>query len=673
MMKVVKWDAKDIKTKLSNKINDCKLYRRRCKESSWKEDEITVLEPGGLHNSDDFDASYFDIDSAIQSVFNNDDNVPNVNYVYRHVKFLHSQLIANPPVVQPRPNSTDVMDKRAADSADAIIHYSLRQYNLKEVFELSSLNVMVYGLGWVKSVWDPSKGRILDFDDDSGLMRVEGDLSFNAPSVWDMWVQPSKERWEDMEYVFERRWYNEEELEFHFTPKQVKLIKKSGDRKSQQENSRSYADKFRSGDDFRETIYGVYHYWEKGLPTNGYLGRYIICLGDGTPVTELDVNPHRFVPTEVREERLNGDIEPAEMYSVARLPFHPIQGDKVPGQFYSNTFVSYEKAIQDMINKLDHLTMENIEANGAQILAVPEGSGIDETSVNDGGPWQVLRVSSSQEKPSFITSGGQMPDIQMFREKLKGAGEDMAALNESMFGQQSREQSAMAMEYAVSQGNLVRRNIFEHYVQQVEGVYKDLLDMVRTYWTTSRTIRVMGKEKAFEAYTVKGASIDGGFDIIVEYGTSMFLDPVLRKQEFVQNFAMYQQMGVDPKVLLEGMELGDVESVHDTIKAWERRQAEIFEQMVANDIYIEPQEMQDHQAMIAYGYRYLSTAEFRDMDEGDKKLIEKHIQQREQLAKGTIGGSGPGALNGQAPAGPAAPAEGEAQMPMPPPQGPGIG
>jgi len=674
MLKVVKWEPKNIKSKLADRLADAKLYRRRCTEHKWKENEITVFEPGGLHDSDDVDLAYFDIDSAIQSVFDTDANIPDVNYVYRHVKFLHSQLIANPPMVQPRPNSTDVSDKRAAESADALIHYGLRQYKMKNVFELSCLNVMVYGLGWIKGYWDETKGRILAFDEDKGMLKVEGDMCFRSISPWDMWVQPTKEDWSDIEYVFERRWYSEEELEFHFTKKQIKIIKQRGDRKSEQQNARSYADKYRTGSDFRETMYGVYWYWERGLPINGYLGRYVACTSDGTPVSEMKPNPHRFIPTEVREERINGDIEEAEMYSVARLPFHPLQGDKVSGQFYSNTFVSYEKAIQDMINKLDHLTMENIEAQGSVQMVVSENSGIDETTVNDGGPWQVHRVTSMAEKPSFITAGGQMPDIQMFRDKLKGAGEDMAALNESMFGQQSRETSAMAMEYAVSQGNLVRRNIFEHYVLQVESVWKDYLDLVRTHWNTSRTIRVMGKEKAFEAFSIAGANIEGGFDIVVEYGTSMFLDPVLRKQELVQNYAMYQQMGVDPKVLLEGMEMGDVESIHDYIKAWERRQSEIFEQMIANDIYIEPEEMQDHQAMMAYGYKYLSTAEFRDLDPGDKKLIKKHIKDREQLAKSTIGGNGGGALNGQAPAGPAAPAADAAGMAAPPPaQGPGMG
>jgi hypothetical protein len=677
MIKVIKWDdRKKVDKLLTKRLTDAKEYRRKVCEHKWRQNEITIFEPGGLHNTAESDVGFFDIDSALQSLSMAEINTPDVNYVYRHVKFLHSQLMANPPVVQPRPNSTEMKDKRAAESADALIHYGIRQYKFKKVFELDTFNCMTYGLGWIKICWNPAKGKIIGFDDKKGLMRVEGDIDLRSKSPWDIWVQPAKEDWDDIDYVFERVWYTEEELEMvpEFDKHAIALIKKEGERKSQQDEASAWSDKYLCGNDLQEELYSVYWYWEKGTLSNGYLGRYVPCLCSGKTLAPVKPNPHRFVPSEVVEEKENGDVAEADLYEMAKLPFHPLQGDKVSGMFYANTFVSYEKAIQDMINKLDHLTMENIEANGSLVLAVTENSGVDEESINDGGAYQVVRVSNMAEKPSFINPGGQMPDIQFFRDKLKAAGEDMAGLNESMFGQQSREQSGLSMEYAVSQGNLVRRNIFEHYVQQVEEVYKDYIDIIRTHWNTSRTIRVLGKEKAFEEYTIKGSDVSGGFDFAVEYGTSMFLDPVLRRQEYMQNIQMYQGMGVDPKALLENMEMGHLPSLHDSQRAWKRRQMEIFEQMIANDIYIKPEEMQDHQAMIAAAYEYLSTGEFRDLKEDDKKLIRQHIRDREELAKSSIaGGQGGGAPQAPAPGG-AAPAQGAAPgMPPMPPQGPGLG
>jgi len=41
-----------------------------------------------------------------------------------------------------------------------------------------------------------------------------------------------------------------------------------------------------------------------------------------------------------------------------------------------------------------------------------------------------------------------------------------------------------------------------------------------------RTIHVLGKEKAFDAMDIKGADIDSGYDLVVEYGASLSLDPL---------------------------------------------------------------------------------------------------------------------------------------------------
>ncbi|MCF1193498.1 hypothetical protein LRR18_18055, partial [Mangrovimonas sp. AS39] len=38
----------------------------------------------------------------------------------------------------------------------------------------------------------------------------------------------------------------------------------------------------------------LYQYWEKGLPTNGFLGRFCVCTRNGEPITEVKPNPERY-------------------------------------------------------------------------------------------------------------------------------------------------------------------------------------------------------------------------------------------------------------------------------------------------------------------------------------------------------------------------------------------
>ena len=98
MIKVIKWDdRKKVDKLLTKRLTDAKQYRKKVCEHKWRQNEITIFEPGGLHNTAESDVGFFDIDSALQSLSMSETNMPDVNYVYRHVKFLHSQLMANPP------------------------------------------------------------------------------------------------------------------------------------------------------------------------------------------------------------------------------------------------------------------------------------------------------------------------------------------------------------------------------------------------------------------------------------------------------------------------------------------------------------------------------------------------------------------------------------------------
>ena len=55
---------------------------------------------------------------------------------------------------------------------------------------------------------------------------------------------------------------------------------------------------------------------------------------------------------------------------------------------------------------------------------------------------------------------------------------------------------------------------------------------------------------------------------------------------------------------------------------------EIFERMVATDEYISPEELQDHESMIAYGKRWIMTREFESISPEHKLLVKKHIKDR---------------------------------------------
>jgi len=242
----------------------------------------------------------------------------------------------------------------------------------------------------------------------------------------------------------------------------------------------------------------------------------------------------------------------------------------------------------------------------------------------------------------------------------------MGGVNEAMFGQQSREQSGFSMQYATNQGNMIRLRLFNKYVALVESVWKAYLNLVRKYWEESRTIYVLGQEKAFEAYDIKGADINGGFDLVVEYGTSLPLDPVTRRQDILQLMPFLEKANVNARTILRMLKLSDLEGLQDLTQLGYDRQAEIIQQMIKTGQYVAPRQHQDHVTMLEFLGQYVMTAEFNNLSEEIKQLIEKQIEDRQLLAAPPAPPAGPmGAPGPAAPGGP-----GSIPLPPPPPPGP---
>jgi hypothetical protein len=247
----------------------------------------------------------------------------------------------------------------------------------------------------------------------------------------------------------------------------------------------------------------------------------------------------------------------------------------------------------------------------------------------------------------------------------------MAGVNDAMFGNMKRETAGFTMQYSVNQGNMVRRRLFNKYTAVVESVYRAILNLVIKHWTETKTVYVLGSERAFEATDIKGTDVNGGFDLDVEYGSSLSLDPQTRREEIMSLMPVFEKAGVDTKTILGMLRLNELEGMYDIMQLSQERQREIFEEMISTGGYIKPRELQEHTGMLAFAYRYVMTAEYKYLDDKYKVLIEQHIKDREVLAanSATGGGDAPGPLP-QGPDGALPPVPGmqQGQQPVPAPE-----
>lgn len=594
----------------------------------------------------DLEAAYEEVDQGNIDM--------NVNYSFKNFRFLHAQMSANPPSVVTKPTSNDQEDRRKAGAADKLVQHALRVYNLTERVDELSLNALLYGTGFIKHTWNPHKGDILEVDQESGEVILEGDIEFNVPNLWNLYADPDSETWDDCRYMFEKRLIPWEDA-IYYWPERHEQLEKYRMKHTEVADTRhgSNASNFENP---RYDSVEVYEYWEKGLPHNGYLGKFCMHLKDGTLLTPVKPSPFRFtaagavgniesqnVPEEVKQRRLE------RLPEIARLPYSILTDIDVPAKIYGKSFLNYVTPLQNILNSLDTMKLENVQAHGVARMVLPEGTEIADDALTDT-PWEVIKITGNQP-PFYVNAPQLLPDLSNIRDTTKVGMDDLSGVNESMFGQQSRETSGASLQFSANQGNMIRRRLYNKYRLAVESLYKAYLDLVRRHWEVERTVKVAGKEKAMEAAEIKGADIDGGFDMVVEYGSSLSLDPMTRKEEILSLVPLFEKAGMSPRQLLKYLKLNELDNMYNDFDYAESRQREIFEEMIQTGKYISPRIHDDHENMLVSAKRWVMTVEFKILPEEIKLLIEKHIDDRAAAQASLIAPQAP--AGGPLPPGPA--------------------
>ena len=635
-LKVKIWSAEEARKEILQRYRNC-LDSRKEAELRWRRNERAIYSHSALGTTGavgpDFDSM---LGFANPSPDSGDADM-NVSYAFKNLRFIHAQMSANPPSVVMRPNSSDPDDRRKADAADRVVRHSIRKYSMQEKVDQAALQTLVYGTGVAKMCWDPTKGDILQFDEETGEVVLDGDITVTIPHIWNILIDPDAQSIQDIKFVIERVYLDYNEAVSRW-PDKEDLLEKA---RTSSGSGKGFFSVSGMGDSTQSGVQGarynmieILEYWETGLPSNGYLGRHGITTTTGEVLENVGPSPHRFPRSgsmkALSKEQLDPDAYHTRMSrlpQVAALPFHFLTDIDVPSRVMGKSFLDYIAPLQNDLNRLDSSFLDNVQSHGVARLLVPEASEITEMGNS---PWDVTKYSGAQP-PHFMEVPGLMPEMPQLRQNLINGINDVSGVNEAMFGQQSREQSGASMQYATNQGNMIRRRLFNKYVLFVEDMYRTLLKLASTKWDVQRTIHVLGKEKALEAVDIKGMDIDGGYDVVAEYGVSLSLDPMTRREEIITLQPLFKEAGISPRTQLKLMRLNELDGMYDQLQLAEDRQREIFEEMIATGKFIAPEMFMDHANMIAYALQYFMTVEFKYLDEQLKMLCREHVVQRAAL------------------------------------------
>ena len=650
-MQIERWSnpKRTLLKKLDNAID-----AKRNLVKQWKENERILFRDrvGGVGDLFSFGQDSGALDAPEPD---NSGAYSDISYVFKNVRFIHSQIATNPPSVNIRPSTSDYKDAQRADIADRVSKYAFRHYRLKEPVDLTSLNCIVYGTGIIGHSWNTNKGDITGFNAEKDSLLLSGDIDVKPVNPWKFFIDPDAVMWRDVNWVFEEILMDWDEA-VHKYPDRVDLLKEVRIQGNTPEHRDSPTSSDRS--DLEDVTYDsvlLYAYYEKGAPFNGMLGRYALITRQGDLIDGVRDNPHTFT---VDARSLKNWPKGKELPQVAKIPYSLMTDIDVPGRVWGKSFVEYAGPQQDYLNEMDSISLENVRAHGMTRAFVPESSDVSEITDSS---WQVYKMKGLQT-PLFATPPKPMPELINTRSVMRTGIDDMSGVNESMFGQQSREIAGFAMQYATNQGNMIRHRLFIKYSMMIEDLYEHLLLLFAENWSTPRTIKVVGEENRYEVSSIQGADFAGGYDIVVEYGTSLSLDPITRRQEIMQLMPIFEKAGMTADQILEKLRMNDLTNMYDDNRLAKARMQEVFNRIIETE---EPQVikmMQDHTRMLAWAYTYIMTADFERLPDVIQDLIYDQIEARENLvaqrAQAAAGGGVPGAAPGMPSPADVAPPEG---------------
>lgn len=601
-LKVIPWSKEKAKKELKRRLDLAMKVRSKKWENQWKYNEEVLF--SSSYNEHNSDVGVGDIYDAMRRGFNNDLDGMQINYSFKYLRFIHAQMSANPPSVIPVPTSTEYKDRRTARVADAFIQHARRKFDIQEKVDLTTLQTITYGTGFTKCYYDPYAGESWEFNEATSEILMQGDIAIKPVLLWDIWLDYNATMWEEVEWIFEKHLMDYEEAMAKFPDSSEAIEKLKGNVKVE-------------GKDKEELVnlVEIFEYTEKATPLNGMDGRHIYCLKDGELLSSILHNPH---PS-------------------GKLPYKILTDVDVPGEVYGKTFIDYIVQLQDILNRMDSTVLDNVRNHGVARMVLMDGAELAEDDISNDSIEVINVKGTGGNAPHFMPPPTLMPDMFRLRQQIELGMESLAGVNESMMGQVKREMSGYSLQTAINAGNLIRRRLFNKYEKYVREIYGDYLENVKEHYTDSRKLLITGEEEAMSVAYYSASDLSGGYDLSLDYGTAFSLDPASRREEIMQLRDVLKEAGTDGRGILKLLRLNEVKVAFDMAEAAERRQLEIFDEMIAKYeqsgllIEILPEKNEEHAGMLETAKEFRMSMTFKLLDKELRDAIDAHIDARMQM------------------------------------------
>ncbi len=601
-------------------------YRSSVWESGWKRNESYVF-PLIAGNGESL--SFTSAQEVLAYMKENSSNKQiNLPQIAKNVRYLQSQMSANPPSIMPVPTSSDQSSARAAKAASCLSEYGREQYRFQEVQDLDCLSAIVYGTGISKLYNDPNAGEPKGYNPAKGIAEAQGDIQNEHKSVWDIWFSADAKVFDKILDFFESEkmpvskakalWPDAEEM---IEVEASQSVLKSGEQWGMLSNADLLRDDtiMREGVDGGEGTVEVIHWHQKGTIYNGFLGYQGSFLRGCFKFLEE--------PTE--------SLQPDALH-----PYDILTDLDCPGHVYGKSTLDFAIPLGLIVDQLDGMAFDNIETHGNIKVLVYNSSEINDSDLNTD-PVEIIRVQGNPSTaPTHLAAPPLTIDIYKLRENLKKEIDDIMGINDVLQGNFKKDLSGFSAQTAINAANLVRRRLFNKYTAYVKSKHEKLNANVIEFWEEKRELIVVGTEKYADVKYLKGSDIAKGYVLRAQYGESFSADPASRREEIMQMMPILEKAGVSPKFLIGRLQFNEIQNLVDYTELAKQRQLEIFDRMiktfeetgVPENIPADEMKIAYHADMAQAALDYFMTREFDVLPSELKAVMYEHYADREKLA-----------------------------------------
>jgi len=527
------------------------------------------------------------------------------NYLRGFVDIYAAKMLKDKPVPQSYPLTYENKAIRCARIRNLLTEQFWREQDMNFKMQYAMIYSASVGSGVIKVHVNKKDGVKVQLGDE---VTTTGKVVANVISPWNFYPDPlpdniDKCRWFIHTYVQPvsviKRLFPEHEDKIHGEEIQnyKDILEAYSDSKTGDENEGSGA--------FKEDVVSVKEYWEIGV--DGYdagfgkgKGRYTVRVNKTT-------------------------LYDGENPFGTRRNFFMFTTSKNPDSLNGDGIIHHTKQMQLDLNRINSLTMENIDWTAMVKIVAPRGCNIQDNAFNkDSG--EVLEVDAdSQTVPHHLRIEGMPQYVPDFRGFVKQSMMDVSGLHEVNFAQLPQRANATSGKAL----NALIESESDRFSREIMAIEKEVIELNKfQLYATKKFLGdtyiqdIVGRSHSLDIVEMTAEDIEGEADEFYEVGSGFGLSPSAKSDQLLLFWD--RKIITDPNEVLRLSEFGQTGKKYADASLDENKATRHL-QMVLSGAMPFISKYDNHQAAIRVVGEFIRSSDFDLITDDRKKLLEAYL------------------------------------------------